>query len=124
MDLRIKTTDYQLTDETRSYLDDKIASIKKILGNEAASARCEVTLGRAVGHSENGDVWRAEIIVQNSGERHVAAARAESINAAIDQAKDEMLQQLRKSKGKEVSLMRRMGARLKKFARRGDMRGY
>src|SRR3989338_7186431 len=31
MDIRIKTTDYELTSETREYLDDRIASLEKIL---------------------------------------------------------------------------------------------
>ena len=124
MDLRIKSNDYKMTPEISDYLNNKLASIEKILADEADTTRCEVGLGRAVGHSQQGEVWEAEIIVQNGGGRHVATARGESIQAAIDVAKDEMLQQLRKSKGRGMSLMRRMGSRLKKFARRGDMRSY
>ena len=60
----------------------------------------------------------------SKGERWVAEASGESVNAAIDIAKDEILQQLRKSKKRDTSLMRSMGARLKRWARRGDMRSY
>jgi hypothetical protein len=51
-------------------------------------------------------------------------AQEESVHAAIDIAKDEMLQKLRKGKDRNTSLARRMGAKLKKFARRGDIRSY
>ncbi len=124
MDLRIKTSDYDMPREVSAYLDDKIDSIQKLLGADADTARCEVELGRAVGHSQLGVVWRAEIIVHRGGERHIATATGESVNAAIDIAKDEILQQLKKGKDKNASLARRMGARLKKWAQRGDMRSY
>ena len=117
MELRIKTSDYEMTPETSAYLGEKLATLERLIHDEAA--RCEVEIGRAVGHSEHGDVWKAEIVVTNFGERLYALAREESVNAAIDIAKDEMLQQLRKSKGKHATLARRFGARLKRFTRFG-----
>lgn len=122
MNIRIKTSDYEMPLETASYLDEKLASLERLVHDEAA--KCEVDIGRAVGHSQQGSVWKAEIIITNFGERFRAFAQEESIHAAIDIAKDEMLQQLRKGKDRNTSLARRMGARLKKFARRGDIRSY
>lgn len=124
MQIRIKSTEFEMTTEVQVYLEQKIAAIEKLLAHNARMARCEVELGRAVGHSQQGDVWRAEIIVLHEGMRHVAEATGESVNAAIDVAKDEILQQLRKNKDRSTTLMRRLGNRLKKFARRGDMRSY
>jgi ribosomal subunit interface protein len=117
MDIRIKTSDYEMTSEVAAYLDEKIASLERLIKDGAA--RCEVEIGRAVGSSQQGDVWKAEIIVHQFGERFVAIAKEESINAAIDIAKDEMLQQLRKNKDRGTTLTRRMGAKLKKMARFG-----
>lgn len=119
MDLRIKTTDFVMNQEVTAYLDDKISAIEKLLADEADNARCEVTLGKGEGHAQHGDVWMAEIIVMNEGERSIASATGESINAAIDIAKDEILQQLRKQKGRNSTMTRRMGAKLKKLARWG-----
>ncbi len=124
MDIRIKTNDYELTSDVRAYLDDKLLSVEKLLAHDARTARCEVELGRAVGHSQQGNVWRAEIIVLSEGKRHVAESTAESVNAAIDLAKDEILQQLRREKDRSNTLMRRFGSRLKNWAKRGDMRSY
>lgn len=124
MDIRIKTTDYEITSEVKAYLEEKIAAIEKLLAHDAHAARVEAEIGRAVGSSQQGNVWRAEFIVMSKGERWVAEASGESVNAAIDIAKDEILQQLRKSKKRDTSLMRSMGARLKRWARRGDMRSY
>ncbi len=122
MEIRIKASDYEMTPETAAYLDEKIATLERLVHDSAA--RCEVEIGRAVGHSQQGDVWKAEIVITNFGERLYAVAQEESVNAAIDIAKDEMLQQLRKDKGKHTSIARRLGARLKRWARRGDIRSY
>lgn len=124
MDIRIKTTDYEMTSEVKAYLEEKIAAIEKLLAHDAHAARIEAEVGRAVGSSQQGNVWRAEFIVMSEGERWVAEAMAESVNAAIDVAKDEILQQIRKNKGRDTTLVRRMGARLKRWAQRGDIRSY
>lgn len=119
MDLRIKTTDYEMPREVADYLDEKIDAIQKLLAGDAETARCEVEVGKAIGGVQQGNIWRAEIIVQRDGARHVASARGESVNAAIDVAKDEMLKQIRRSKGRSFALAKRMGAKLKRLARRG-----
>ncbi len=113
---KLKASDYEMTSEVSDYLNDKIATIEKMVEEPA---RCEVEIGRAVGHSQQGNVWKAEIIVDQGGERLVAVAMGESVNAAIDVAKDEILQQLRKSKGKHVAMARRVGARIKAWTRFG-----
>jgi ribosomal subunit interface protein len=122
MELKIKTSNYEMTSDVAAYLDEKMASLERLISDEAG--RCEVEIGRGVGHSQQGDVWKCEIVVHQDGERLYAIAEEESVKAAIDIAKDEMLQQLRKGKNRNMSLARRMGARLKKFARRGDIRSY
>ncbi len=116
MDIRLKTSDYEMPSETRVYLDSKLTDIGKLLGN---ADRCEVELGRAVGHSQQGKVWKAEIVVHHEGDRFRAIAQEESVHAAIDIVKDEILQQLRKYKGRTTTLTRRMGAKLKRLARFG-----
>lgn len=122
MQLKIKATNFEMTADIVAYLDEKVESLERLITDEAA--RVEVELGRTAGHSQQGDVWKAEIIVHQSGERLYAIAEKESVKAALDVAKDEMLQQLRKGKKKNTSLARKMAARLKKFARRGDIRSY
>ena len=119
MDIRIKTTDFSLTADLSHYLDEKLASIAKLLGEHETTARCEVELGRAVGHSHQGNVWRAHMTLTYSTESLSAEAVAESMNAAIDQVKDEMLKRVRRTKDRRFALMRRAGARLKKWTRFG-----
>jgi len=116
MDLRLKVTDYEMTPETSAYLDAKLEDIGKLLGH---ADRCEVELGRAIGHSQQGKVWKAEIVVLHEGDRFRAIAQEESVTAAIDIVKDEILQQLRKHKGRTTTMSRRVGLRIKNWMRFG-----
>ena len=118
MQTRIKATDYEMTPEIAAYLDDKIAMIAKLVGDDE-TALCDVEIGRSVGHSQQGNVWKAEIVLSRGGERLRAMAEEESVNAAIDIAKDEMMQQLRKSKGRLTALSRRAGLKVKEWMRFG-----
>jgi ribosomal subunit interface protein len=122
MDIRVKSTDYEMTPEVSAYLDDKIAAIEKLLASDAELARCEVEVGRDAGNQRHGEhVWFAEIMVMYPGGETVRVSNREgSVNAAIDIAKDETLRQLRKSREARTTFLRKSGAALKKFIRFGN----
>ncbi|MDR3571395.1 MAG: HPF/RaiA family ribosome-associated protein [Candidatus Pacebacteria bacterium] len=119
MDLRVKTTDYQMTPEVSDYLDDKLAQVEKSLGLDATQSRLEVELGRATGHHKHSEYqYFAEIqLVRPGSARLVAHNHEPSVNAAIDNAKDELLMQLRKEKRTHNRLWRRGGALAKRLLR-------
>lgn len=117
MEIRIKTSDYSMTPDVSEYLSDKLAPIEKLMAGEE-SARCEVEIGRDA-HPQHGDVWKAEITLSVKGDRLRAVTHEESINAAIDVAKDEILTQLRNRKDRSVSVVRRVGAQMKEWMRFG-----
>lgn len=123
MDIRIKTTDYEMTPEVSAYLDERIASIQKHLGSEADHTRCEVEIGRAAGGQKHGaNMWFAEFsLVQtgsNSGRIH-ATNHASSVNAAIDDVKEEVLAQLRTQKETSRRDLRKGGAEAKRMMQEG-----
>ena len=119
MQIRIRTVGGDLPGDVTSYLNDRLAAIERLLGQDTETTTCEVEMGRAVGHHKEGDVWRVELQIIRGGERHKVEAIESSINAATDAAKDEMLQKLRKSKGRHFVLARRAGAKMKEWLRFG-----
>ncbi len=121
MDIRIKATNYEMTPEVAAYLDERVTSIEKILGAEASAARCEIEIGKAAGnqrHSEH--MWKAEFLVTYPGGPVARATNhAVSVNAAIDDAKEELVRQLRREKGLHRSFIRKTGSAIKRFMRFG-----
>ena len=122
MDVRIKTTDYQMTPDTSAYLDSKLSALEKHLGDDAAHARCEVEIGRAAGRPRHGaNIWFAEINIRYPGGEPIRATNhSESMNAAIDDVKEEVERQLRQSRRLHMRVLRKTGAAIKRWMRWGE----
>jgi ribosomal subunit interface protein len=117
MDVRIKATDYHLTPEVSAYINARIETIEKALAEHAQNARCEVEVGRAVGNMKHGEIWFAEINIVAVGKRMRAMVEAESVNQAVDEAKDEIIRQIRKHQQFHRRLLRKGGSMIKKVLR-------
>lgn len=119
MDVRTRTTDYNLTPEASSYLDDRISHIEKFIGSDSATARMEVEVGRAEGRHKHSEYhYFAELqLIRPGFPRLVAHNHEPTINAAIDNAKDELLRQLRQDKKLHARLWRKGGAFAKRLLR-------
>lgn len=122
MDVRIRASDFTLDAATADYLDHKLAALEKLLGTDAELARCEVELSRSGGAQRHGEyVWLAEIQILYPGGRRVVARNQEpTINAAIDNAQDEAMMQLRKERRLHIRVLRRTGAAIKRWMRLSD----
>lgn len=121
MDLRIKTTDYQMVPEVSDYIDERMAAIEKHLGAEGETARIEVNVGRASGKHHSEYSWFAEIDVKTPGGVDAHATNNEdSINAAIDRAKEEIMAQLHKGKELHQREIRKTGSAIKESMRIDD----
>ena len=109
MDIRVKATDYQITPEVSEYLDQRVAQIEKTLGAESEQARFEVEIGRAEGHHKHSEYhYFAELQLMRPGTARLVASNHEpTVNAAIDNAKDELLRQLRQDKRLHSRLWRK-----------------
>lgn len=121
MDIRIKTTDFEMTDAIAKYLDERIAHIEKLLGTDAGQARCEVEIGRDAGRPRHGaNIFFAEFTLIRPGMDYLRATnRSESINGAIDDAKAELEMQFKNTKRVSRRIARKAGATIKRLLRRG-----
>lgn len=118
MNIRIKTSDYKMPTKVREYLDERLAGLEKLLGADSDTTRCEVELGRASGKKHSDHQWFAEIQVKRPGGKPLVARNQEStINAAIDNARNEMRAQLLKVKTVTKSKVRQDAAKAKRLLR-------
>lgn len=122
MDVRIKATDFQMTPDAQAYLEQRIASLGKLLTSVENIARVEVELGRDAGRPRHGaNIWFAEIhVIIPGGERIYARNNSESINGAIDDVKEEVERQLRRERKIHIRLYRKGGALAKRLLRFGQ----
>jgi ribosomal subunit interface protein len=117
MNINIKNTNINLSTEMSDYLNKKILMIDKLIDPNDTSVMCDVEVGKTTNHHRTGDVFRTEINLQKGGKFFRAVAEEETINAAIDKAKDEMMRELKSSKDKRISFVRRGGAKVKNMVK-------
>jgi ribosome-associated translation inhibitor RaiA len=121
MNVRIKVSDFEMNKNIEDYLDERVQAIEKHLGDDAAHSRCEIEIGRAAGHSNKGENWFAEFQILTPGEDLVrVVGHGETVNAAIDSAKDEILVTLKKDRTKRFSQTKKLGAKMKEWLRWGS----
>lgn len=110
----------ELTDALAQYVDEKIKSVEKFLhGDGAENAIVQVEIGKTTKHHQAGAVFRAEVNLNAHGARFRAVSEKEDLYAAIDDMKDELAREIKSAKEKKKTLMRRGGAAIKRFLRRG-----
>ena len=118
----VKGSNLELSSEVRNYLDKRLKSLGKFVDKDDTSVVCDVELER-LKHHQHGDVFRAEITLHTRRGTNRAESTGETIEAAIDGVKADVLRELRRAKRKEGHLLRRGGARLKEFTRNISGRG-
>jgi putative sigma-54 modulation protein len=112
MKINLKATGIELTPAIASYAEKKAGALEKFFrGSLDAVAYVEV--GKSSRHHKSGDIYRAEIRVAGQGLDHYAAAEQDDLYAAIDVVKDEIIQELKRAKGKRFALARRGGQAVK-----------
>jgi ribosomal subunit interface protein len=107
-----------MTPEISAYLDEKLAAIEKLINvPDEDAVRGDVELANT--HTQDGQPWNAEINLYVNGELYRAVAKGESVNAALDAVKDELMSRLRRSKKKRFDMLKRGGARIKQLLKFG-----
>ena len=113
MKINERGTNMEITGEIKDFLYKKLAHLDKFIDQTDDSIICDVELGKTTNHHKNGDIFRAEINVFMDGQTLRAVAEEEDLFSAIDIAKDEIVREVKISKDKKISLIRRGGAKIK-----------
>lgn len=112
MNTAIKAGSIELTPAISEYVDKRMKKIEDFLGDDPAIL-CDVELSKTTGHHNKGDIFRAEIHIVGSGKNIYAAREESDLYAAIDLVRDEVLREAKSEHGRQISLARRGGARMK-----------
>ena len=117
MKITTKATNITISPEIADYLDKKIKSFEKFIDASDESIIIDVELGRSTRHHQTGDIFRAEFNLHMAGKSMRAVSETPDLHASIDEAKDQMLHELRNFKTKRQHFLRRGSQKLKEMLR-------
>jgi len=113
----IKATGIELTPALRSYVEDKVGALEKLVESHIA-AQADVEIGQTTHHHQSGNIFRCEINLMVEGKLTRVVAKEEDLYAAIDVAKDQLLDEVRKHKDKSTKVQRKGARTFKSILRR------
>jgi ribosome-associated translation inhibitor RaiA len=115
----LKVTNMSLTAEDTDYLDKRLGLLDKlILVENRETAMLDVEVGRTTAHHQSGDVYRAEFNLHVGSKHFRSVSEKSDLLSAIDDAKDQLAEELRTSHDKQLTIARR-GAKMVKDMIRG-----
>jgi putative sigma-54 modulation protein len=123
MNKNIKATNIEITPAISDYIDKRFSAFDRFIQGELDSAFCEVEVGKTSRHHKSGDFFRAEVNLRFSGRNFYAVSEKDDLYAAIDEVKDEIVQQITTQKDKSQTLYRRGALQVKNLLKGlGDFR--
>lgn len=117
MQIRIKSTGFNLTLGLKALAEEKLLfPLEKRLGKELSPDHIlEVELAKVTNHHEEGKIWKCEanIALPHIKRTLYAQSLSESLEAAIDETKDEIEREVSDYKNKRSAKFLRMARKLK-----------
>lgn len=116
MQYNLKGTDVEITPEVRAYVEKKLASLDKFVGDLSA-ARADVELKYKA--LWDGRRYTAEFMYHEPGlvKPLRAEARGDALHEAIDLASAELFREMTQNKKKRTDLLRHSALRVKEYLR-------
>lgn len=116
MKIIIKATQIELSPSINQYIKEKIGGLEKFLkkfNSELVEARVEV--GRITRGQKQGEIYRAEVNLSLNGHLIRVEKTEESLTAAIDLVRDELADEIKNYKEKQLTKFVRGARSWKKF---------
>jgi ribosomal subunit interface protein len=112
MNINIKTTQITSTPAIDAYVNKRLDKISKLLSDDP-TVQCDVELALTTAHHHKGQIFRADIHIVGANKNLYAASEQSDLYSAIDSVQDHILVELKTNKEKQISMIRRGGARVK-----------
>lgn len=113
MKTNIKATNIELTTAINDYVNKRLEGLTKFIKDKEIIAYIEV--GKTTNHHKNGDIFKAEFNIEISGIKFYTVSEKEDLYKAIDDAKDEMIYQIKNNKKRKQTLFKRGSTSVKKM---------
>ena len=107
-----------MTDAIRNYVEKKLKGIDRFANTTESQLQIQVEVGRTPSDQESGEVFRAEINLSINGNQFYAVSKKDELYAAIDDVKNEIVRQMKKSKGKDTVAVRKGQRKAKKIIKK------
>ena len=118
MKIIIRTKNLKLTERLKSFIEEKIGSLKKFINvlkrEEDKNTLAEVffEIEKETKHHNKGEVFRSEARILLPGKKIIAQSAGDDLLLTVVEIKDKLQQEIKKYKEKAITLGRRKQRRI------------
>ena len=124
MNIKLRSKNLEITPAINDYVFKKISTLEKFL-NARKEILCEVEIGKTTSHHKSGDIFRAEVNINEPGSKQVYAVAEEAdLYAAIDIVRDEAEREIVSQKSRYKTLLRKGATQIKNLLKMADFRNF
>jgi len=105
MQIKIRTKNIDLTVSLKSFINNKLGVLKKLMGEDVSDILVDVE--RQTNHHKKGDVYWTEANVNLDGKKLFAKAHGDDVFKTILEVKEELEREIKRYKTKAIDLARR-----------------
>ena len=116
MNIQYKTKGAEVSQVDKDYTEGKLKTLVKFMPVEESELRFEVEFSDDPKHI-SGEVYRVDMVAVGPGRDMHAVGHGESMQAAIDMAKDDLARRVNRKKDKDRSMLRKGSRKLKRMLR-------
>lgn len=113
MKINIKATNIELTSAINDYVNKRLQALEKFTKDKEIIAYVEV--GKTTKHHKEGEIFKAEFNLEISGVKFYSVSEKEDLYEAIDDAKEEVVHQIKNDKKRKQTLYKRGASSVKKM---------
>lgn len=114
MNINIKATNMELTNAITDYVNKRLAGVEKFI-KEGEKMIAYIEVGKTTNHHKQGDIFRAEFNIEISGAKFYTFSEKEDLYTAIEDAKEEIVRQIKTKKDRKQTLFKRGAVSIKKM---------
>ena len=115
--IQFKATNTELIGELQDILEMKLHSLEKYLGDET-NLKCEAEFEKVTTQT-SGPIYRVDVNLYVGGKMFRAESTEVSFEEAIDEVRNELDKELRRSNKKRETLFKKGGRKIKEILKRG-----
>lgn len=119
MNITINATKYQLTEGTEELVKEKLAAALRLLGDESENALLEIEIAEAPPEGRSSTPCRLTARLTVDGKVFRAEAVKPTPETAADRVRDELEAEIRSTRGRGRTLVKRGSVALKRMLRFG-----
>ena len=117
--IQFKATNTEMIGELQDILEQKLHSLDKYIAEDKTDVTCQVEFEK-VSAQNSGVIYRVEVNLYIDGTLYRAESTETTFEEAIDEVRNELDKELRRSNKKRETLLKRGGRKIKEMMRFGE----